>query len=416
MFESDCTKRGVSVIYNNLPDHDPATDMVLRSVLQAFDEYHSLVSRAKGLAGMAENVRQGWRAGGRAPRGYRLESVATGAIREGQPVTKTRLVLDPEVAPMVEAYLKRRAQGMPRGPAIREVESPWPPSSTHAMDWQAMTYAGHTVWGVEADVPAGMKRRPRAEWLIQRDTHDALITDAEAEAILQQLERAVQGRRLRDSPLLLSGLLVTPDGVPWHSDGCGYYRAGKEGRKLLALNVEQAVLDRILADLLAEDSVQRILAQMRAITGGEPVDGRRVAGLERRTATLASEIGRTVGLASQIKNPAPVLRRLEDLEHQRARLLGEIAELRARQQEYSTASEITADQVSEMLRSVFSDLSVLAKEGARRNDLRQAIHTLIERIELDPATCSARLHYALRNAITGVKVATPRGFEPLLQP
>ena len=114
MFESDCSKRGVAVVYNNLPDHDPATDMVLRSVLQAFDEYHSLVSRAKGLAGMAENVRQGWRAGGRAPRGYRLGHVATGAFREGQPVTKSRLVPDAEAAFLVRGYLQLRAAGVPR--------------------------------------------------------------------------------------------------------------------------------------------------------------------------------------------------------------------------------------------------------------------------------------------------------------
>src|SRR6266704_2012415 len=43
------------------------------------------------LAGMAENVRQGFRAGGRAPRGYRLATIETGAIREGAAVTKTKL-------------------------------------------------------------------------------------------------------------------------------------------------------------------------------------------------------------------------------------------------------------------------------------------------------------------------------------
>jgi hypothetical protein len=35
---------------------------------------------------MAENVRQGWRAGGKAPRGYELAHTATGAIRDGVPV------------------------------------------------------------------------------------------------------------------------------------------------------------------------------------------------------------------------------------------------------------------------------------------------------------------------------------------
>ena len=71
------------VIYRNVPDADPVTEMLLKSILQAMDEWHSLTSRQKGLAGMAENVRQGWRAGGKAPRGYRLEYQATGTIRDG---------------------------------------------------------------------------------------------------------------------------------------------------------------------------------------------------------------------------------------------------------------------------------------------------------------------------------------------
>lgn len=43
---------------------------------------------------MAENVRQGFRAGGRAPRGYKLVSIDTGAVRDGLPVTKTKRETD----------------------------------------------------------------------------------------------------------------------------------------------------------------------------------------------------------------------------------------------------------------------------------------------------------------------------------
>lgn len=59
------------------------TEMLLRSILLAMDEWHSFNSKANGLDAMTENVRQGFRAGGRAPRGYRLEYSSTGAIRDG---------------------------------------------------------------------------------------------------------------------------------------------------------------------------------------------------------------------------------------------------------------------------------------------------------------------------------------------
>lgn len=83
IFEHEAERAGVTVVYRNIPDTDPITSMLLRSILQAMDEWHSLTSRSKGLAGMAESVRQGWCAGGSAPRGYRLEHSPTGAIRDG---------------------------------------------------------------------------------------------------------------------------------------------------------------------------------------------------------------------------------------------------------------------------------------------------------------------------------------------
>jgi site-specific DNA recombinase len=418
LFESDCAKRGIKLVYKSLPESDPATDMVLRSVLQAFDEYHSLISRAKGLAGMAENVRQGWRAGGRAPRGYRLDYHATGAVRDGAPVMKSKLVLCDDSAPVVQAYLQLRARGVARGTAVARLKLPWPASSTQSMDWQALTYAGHTVWGMHAErqgggTADGVKRRPRAEWKIQRATHAALITDDEAEAILRQQELALQGRKLKASPLLLTGLLVASDGAAWHSDGCGYYRLGK-GPKIGAARVEKAVLEQLAQDLASDDCVQRLQQAMQAIAGGDAVDGRRITGLERKVATLAAQIGKTVDLAAQLDDPAPVLRRVKDLEHQRAALIAELAELQRRQMQQSSAGAIDADQVRTLLRRLFAQIADQAANADQRAEARVALMEVLERIELDPQSPVARLHYAVP---TGDVVASPRtpGVSPVVR-
>lgn len=42
--ESECKKAGVRVIYKSLPESDPITEMLLKSILQAMDEWHSLTS------------------------------------------------------------------------------------------------------------------------------------------------------------------------------------------------------------------------------------------------------------------------------------------------------------------------------------------------------------------------------------
>lgn len=411
MFEQDCSKRGVRLVYRSLPESDPATEMILRSVLQAFDEYHSLISRAKGLAGMAENVRQGWRAGGKAPRGYRLDYTATGAVRDGSPVLKSRLVVDDTTAPEVQAYLRLRAQGVPRGTAIARLQLQWPASSTHSMDWQALTYAGHTVWNMHAERQAGKstqadgdKRRARPEWIVTRNTHPALIGDDEAEAILGQQARAQQGRRLRESPLLLTGLLVAPDGGAWHSDGCGHYRLGK-GRKISATRLESAVLGRLADDLAGDTAVQRMHQAMQALAGGEPVDGRRLTGMERKISTLTTQIGRTVDLAAQLDDPAPVLRRVQDLEHQRAQLVDELGQLRQQREQLACAAQITLDDVRGLLRRFMGEISELAQNDERRAEARLALHQVLERVELDPLSSVARLHYAVQ---TGDTVASPR--------
>ena len=107
-FELDAEKRGVAVIYKSLPQGNEAMKVLIKHVYHGMDAWHSIISREKGLAGMAENVHKGFRAGGRAPRGYRLVKIQTGAVREGEPVTKSKLELDAH-AELVATYLKQRA-------------------------------------------------------------------------------------------------------------------------------------------------------------------------------------------------------------------------------------------------------------------------------------------------------------------
>ena len=49
LFERDAERNGVRVIYKSIPDDDPITGQLIKSVFRALDEYHSLISKAKGL-------------------------------------------------------------------------------------------------------------------------------------------------------------------------------------------------------------------------------------------------------------------------------------------------------------------------------------------------------------------------------
>ena len=147
MFERDAEKHSVRVVYKSVPDEDPITAVLLKSLMMGIDQWHSLTSKRKGLAGMAENVRQGFRAGGRAPRGYRLATIATDVIREGAAVTKTKLEPNEDAA-VVADYLRLRAEGIARASVMRQLKIKWPVTSLIGVEWNALTYAGHTVWNV----------------------------------------------------------------------------------------------------------------------------------------------------------------------------------------------------------------------------------------------------------------------------
>lgn len=411
IMEKECERRQVEIIYKNVPDTDPVTAMLLKSILQAMDEWHSLNSRVKGLAGMAENVRAGYRAGGRAPRGYDLETHSTGAIREGRAVTKSRLKPNDDAAAL-RVYLQLRAKHVPRGRARTQAGLETPGSTLHSTDWQALTYAGHTVWNVHAERVkggTGDKRRPRSQWLVQKNTHQALITDEQAESILAQCETTQAGRRRSGSPLLLSGLVETPDGRLWHSDGCGAYRLGK-GKKISARRLEAAVLGRLQADLSSDQVVER-LAKAVANLQRQGHDAGMVAKIEQQIAAHDRKIARLVDLAATMEQPAAVLRTVQQVDIDRKRAMEQLDAVRIQAKEAAVASITTPAAIRALLTHLFADIQAQVERG-ELIDARLAMSELIEKIELAPDASTVMLHYSMT---TGVNVASRRraGLTPL---
>lgn len=80
VFSHECRARGVQVIYAHMPASDPLVEIVVLPLMHAIAELHSHDSKQKGLAGMAENVRQGWRAGGKAPVGLSTHCVDVSSV------------------------------------------------------------------------------------------------------------------------------------------------------------------------------------------------------------------------------------------------------------------------------------------------------------------------------------------------
>lgn len=408
VFEHQAEKAGIQIIYRSVPDTDPITAMLLRSILQAMDEWHSLTSKAKGLAGQAENIRQGWRAGGRAPRGYALEQVLTGAVRDGAPVSKSRLVPGAE-AVTVAAYLRARAAGQSRTTALTLAGAEWPYSSLYDIELRALIYAGHTVWGQSAD---GKRRRPRAEWTIQRETHEALISEREAEAILAQLERQSSRRtRQHKRSYLLSGLLVSPEGQNWAAEWdvrmqAPIYRL-KRSAKVSGRRIEAAVIDAVFADLAAPQVAERIAEAMRRQSDCHALrdDQNR---LTAKVEELSRQIGKLVDLAIDADDPAPYRRAISRRERERHLLVAERNDLANQEARAREARKWKASHVRHLLQSLRAELENQKKNGDI-SALRTALQALVDRIEYQAGNSECSIHYRLN---TGLKLASPRGAQP----
>lgn len=381
----ECKKRGVDLIFAKTPELDGIAGVILPAVLHAMDEVHSMLSREKGLAGMAENVARGWRAGGRAPLGYRLERVETGAFRDGAAVTKSRLAPSDQ-APAIARYLKARAAGKPRKALARELGLELSAGTLIGIEQNARTYAGDTIWNGK----------------VQSSTHEPLITREEAAAVLAELERRKQ-TRTKGAAYLLSGILAAPGGRRWHGDGAGYYKCGS--RRVNAAALERAILDKIGADLLSPEFVRATLARARGNARPRDLEAE-LRVLQRQAAELERKAGRIRNVIPELKHPQGMIRMLDQAEADRLELERRATIAAERLAGENVLLLITEDHVRQVLAGAVDELA------GDRDQVKHAARQLLERVELDPAGLKCRIHYAIALE-TGDKLASPRRAEPI---
>lgn len=412
-FRYECAKRGVEVIFGMFPILDPVTQIFLDNGMDAVAVSHSLISKQKGLAGMAMNVSRGWRAGGRAPRGYGLKRIPTGAVREGAPVMKTILELGAE-APLIRDYLQGRANDIPRCKLMRELSIAWAPSTLVAIEWNALTYAGHTVWNRHNETrPEGgylnsKKMRPRSQWHIKRDTHPPLITDPEAEAILTSLEtsqigRAVANARRSISPHLLTSVLTAPDGRRWEGWRDRYRVKGGQGlcgRYVDKARIDEAVVGQIQHDFTSDQFIAAMVREAHQTSARPP--SHPAKGLHAQVVALNAQISKAMDIALSLHDPSPSVRKVNELEARRAQLVAEIARIEQEQALQAALSQITPAHVRRLVTSLADELS-----QAEQPRLKAILQSAIDHVLLDPVTLDCRIFYRIPVERT-LDMASPR--------
>jgi len=409
-FKQDATKRGIKLVFATIPEGlDEVSHMMLESQFEVMDQAHSMFSKQKGMAGMAENVRKGFRAGGSAPMGYRLDYVDQGSVRDGKPVFKTKLAPSDEFL-VVGQYLALRAQGVGRKRAMQLAGLAKATSTMNGVEHNALTYAGHTVWNMHREFKAkegyvggkagSKKYRPREEWVIARNTHERAISDEQAEAILVMLEKASEKVVMVGKPNhLLVGLLVSPSGERFTGEAGKHYRT-RVGRWLSMSAVDEAVVSHVLKDIQSPQFVRALLESSKK------VDMPSHAGLDemvKRERAMAGQLDRLLDVASNLEDPAPAYRKIDMIEKERASIAQALAKEEQKKQAAMAVHNIDEGDVMKMLKRIAHAIGKVDKAM-----LKDLMLELCNKILLDSNTGECKIHYRVK--VGGrIDLASPRG-------
>ena len=406
-------KHNIELRFLKLPKTDTILDPIIESLMETFDEFHSQKSKADGLRGMRENIEQGWRAGGRPILGYKLDKHVVGT-RDGQPITKSKLAADPRMFPLIQQYLKSRALGESRKALIKSLNLSVPYTSLAYIEESALTYAGHTVWNrhneyVDGKYVGGKKYRDRSEWVIKNNTHEAMISDIEAETILKQLEKQRKNRkRFRRNNYLLSGLIQCACGANIDGDA-GYYRCHVRcGRRSIKKErLEEALLSLLFNEFLTPENILELREEIEEEYLKNSKGNRHILDqLEKELRDTRRQISELVKLLPQVNHQRPLLEQLDILEEERVSLDDEL-------QKQKDTAEPTLLRLNDEALDTFLEQYRTNLESGEPEKRKAILRSIIDHGIFDGETLKIIPSY---ENVTGVNMASPRGFEPLLPP
>ncbi len=217
-YERELARAGVEVFYAlSAGDQSSPEGRLIRHFFQALDQFEVEKLGREVRRGQTENTRQGYRNGGRAPYGYRLKHEphpVPGRARVGD--KKSRLVPDPEQAPVIGEMFDRFISGWGYKEIANHLNRPGgPPSPSHvdskrntAGKWSKTTirsmlenptYTGRLYWNrldfravKQGEGP--LVRRDPEEWIKSTEAaHEPLITVEQFELVQQEMRRRSNG-------------------------------------------------------------------------------------------------------------------------------------------------------------------------------------------------------------------------------
>lgn len=249
---------------------------------------HSDFSRAGARRGQKQNVRAGYRAGGRAPFGYRLKKHVIGINSNKEEIHKSTLEPDPDTFPIVKEFLERRATGESRRSIMQEFmergipgpsgKKAWYSSAGKSIEENILVYQGHLAYNRhneridKGSYKGGKKWRDKSEWVIHKDCHERCISDHVAKKITMQIEKNRTGRT-NPGPkhYLLTDILWGGDCGSRMSGNTGFYACLNQIRnknscsnnQIKAEFLDQQVLKYLKEKLITKDFYEHFIESIQ---------------------------------------------------------------------------------------------------------------------------------------------------------
>ena len=320
-YEREMTRAGVEVFYAlTASDQTSPEGRLIRHMFQALDQFEVEKLGREVRRGQKQNTRQGYRNGGRAPYGYRLRHEAhPDPARAKAGDTKSRLVVNPEQAPVIAEIFDRFLAGAGYKEIANELNRPGePPPPSHVDSkrntsgkWakttiksmlENPTYTGRLYWNrldsrAHKQGVGPVVRRDKNEWVEADEHHEALISDEQFERAQAEMQRRSTGqggnrrRRPQKRPYLLRGIVHCATGHnPLRMQGrarkgeptyytCGYRTSyGDRAAEAVGHGKWQYVREESLITLIDSFFASRIFGADR------------LAHLRAQSSTLASEL------------------------------------------------------------------------------------------------------------------------------
>ena len=433
---------GVTVEFLKVPKTGiEALDNVIEGMLESFDQMHSDFSRAGAKRGQKQNIRAGYRAGGRAPYGYRLKKHVVGVNRNKEEITKSTLEPHPDTFQFAKEYLERRAAGESRRSVMQDfmkrgIPSPsgkktWYSSAGKSIEENVMTYQGHLVYNRHNErinkrsYKGGTKWRDRSDWVVQENAHEGCISDDMAKRISMQIDK---NRTKRTNPgpkrYLLTDLLVCGDCGGKMTGNSGFYACLNQIRdtsscannQIKADFLDTEILKYLKTRLITKDFYETFIQNIQ--DQYEQYKKESFSEQERhlaRIAELDTQIDNLLGLLARGKiKPEHVERSIEPLQ-------AEKEELEIKSKDINQMNEILDIKVEEYSSdAIRNQLDRFEEIMSERNiiELRSFVRDFIHEIKLfpkeDPRSKKWKRPVHIQGyirALTMKLVASPRGTE-----